>query len=109
MSLVWLYNRTGNPDALELARKLHEQGFDWKAHFSDFKYKGKIPRDQTNLHTHVVNNGMAMKASAVWWQLSGHQSDREAINRLLAVMDRYHGQANGVHAGDEHYAGLDPS
>ena len=109
LSLVWLYNRTGNQPALELARKLHQQGFDWKAHFADFEYKGKIQRDQTNLHTHVVNNAMAMKTSAVWGQVSGDESDRKAINQLLEVMDRYHGQPNGVHSGDEHYAGLDPS
>ena len=109
LSLVWLYNRTGNQLALELARKLHAQAFDWKAHFADFKYKGKIRRDQTNLHTHVVNNAMAMKTSAVWSQISGDESDRKAIYQLLEQMDRYHGQANGVHSGDEHYAGIDPS
>ena len=57
----------------------------------------------------MVNNAMAMKTSAVWWQISRDESDREIINHLLAVMDEHHGQANGVHSGDEHYAGLDPT
>jgi len=109
LSIVWLYNRTGNQCLLELARKLHDQAYDWKAHFADFKYKEKIRPNQANLHSHVVNNAMAMKTSAVWSQVSGEESDRKAIYRLLEQMDRYHGQANGVHSGDEHYAGLDPS
>jgi DUF1680 family protein len=109
LSLVWLYNRTGKPELLELARLLNQQAFDWKAHFADFQFKGKVRRDQAKLHTHVVNNAMAMKTSAVWSQISKDESDRKAIYQLLEVMDRHHGQPNGVHSGDEHYAGLDPS
>ena len=85
------------------------QGFDWKVHFADFRYPEKIRREQANLSTHVVNNAMAMKTSAVWWQVSGEVSDRQAVYRLLEVMDRHHLHPNGVHSGDEHYAGLDPS
>ncbi len=109
LSIIWLYNRTGNQKILELAQVLHDQSFDWKAHFANFKYKGKIQRRQSSLNTHVVNNAMAMKTSAVWWQVSSEESDRNAIYQLLEQLDRYHGQANGVHSGDEHYAGLDPS
>ncbi len=109
LSLVWLYNRTGNEKALELARKLHAQSYDWKKHFADFKYKRKVTKQEANLHSHVVNNSMAYKTSAVWWQISGEESDRKAIIQLLQELDRYHGQANGIHSGDEHYAGLDPS
>ena len=109
LSIVWLYNRTGEAELLELARKLAGQGFDWKVHFADFRYPEKIRREQANLSTHVVNNAMAMKTSAVWWQVSGEVSDRQAVYRLLEVMDRHHLHPNGVHSGDEHYAGLDPS
>jgi DUF1680 family protein len=110
LSLVWYYNRTGNAKALDLARKLHEQSFDWKAHFADFQYKQKVVgKKETNLHSHGVNNGMAMKTSAVWWQISGDDTDRKAIGQLQEQLDRYHGQANGIFSCDEHYAGLDPS
>jgi DUF1680 family protein len=109
LSILWLYNRTGDQDLLELARILRPQSFDWKAHFADFRFPGKVTKKEATLKTHVVNNAMAMKASAVWWQLSGDESDRTAIHRLLEVMDRHHGMPNGVHSGDEHYAGLDPS
>jgi DUF1680 family protein len=52
---------------------------------------------------------MALKTSAVWSLVSGNNLDREAIYRLLEVMDRYHLLPNGVHSGDEHYAGRNPS
>jgi len=109
LSLVWLYNRTGDEKLLELVRTLHEQAFDWKAHFATFQFPAKVTKQQINLSTHVVNNAMALKTSAVWWQISGDESDRNSIEQILDMMDRHHGQVNGVHSGDEHYAGLDPT
>ena len=109
VSIVWLYNRTGKPALLDLARRLHSQGYDWKAHFAAFQFTGKMAKAQTSLKTHVVNNAMALKTSAVWGQVSGDPSDRGAIYHLLEVMDRHHLLPNGVHSGDEHYAGRDPS
>lgn len=82
LSLVWYYNRTGNAQALELARKLHSQSYDWKTHFADLKYKQKIKKEEANLNSHVVNNSMAYKTSAVWSQISGEESDRKAIHQL---------------------------
>jgi DUF1680 family protein len=108
-SIVWLYNRTGDENVLELARKLREQAFDWNVHFADFAYPEKVSRDVLGLHTHVVNNAMAIKTSGVYWQISGDEADRGAADTLLETLDRHHGQANGVHSGDEHYAGLDPT
>jgi hypothetical protein len=109
VTLLWLYNRTGSPWLLELAGKLHAQGFGWKGHFAEFQFREKLSKGQTSLKTHVVNNAMALKTSAVWSQISRERSDREAIYQLLREMDRYHLLPNGVHSGDEHYAGLDPS
>ena len=106
LSIIWLYNRTGDAELLDLARALHAQGFDWNAHFSDFQYPDK---GSDGLQTHGVNNAMAMKSSAVWWQVSNEDADREAIDQLLSVMDEHHLQPSGVHSGDEHYAGRDPT
>lgn len=109
LSVLWLYNRTGDSKLLDLARKLHDQGFDWTGQFADFQYTGKIAKSQAKLNTHVVNNAMALKTSTVWSLVSGKESDRKAIYQLLSVMDRHHLLPNGVHSGDEHYAGLSPS
>jgi len=77
LSILWLYNRTGNPGLLELARQLHGQGFDWKAHFANFEFREKLRKEQTSLKTHVVNNAMALKTSAVWALVSG--KDRKSV------------------------------
>ena len=61
------------------------------------------------MRAHGVNNAMALKTSAVWYLVSGDQSDRDAIHRALDMLDRYHGLPNGMFSADEHYAGQDPS
>jgi hypothetical protein len=111
LSIVWLYNRTGDTRLLELAKILHDQGHDWEAQFRDFPFRGKYvaPKDHPDLATHGVNNGMALKTGGVWWLFTGNPTDREAPRRMLQTLDRYDGQPNGVFSCDEHYAGLSPS
>lgn len=107
--LWWLYEKTGDKRMLELARILHDQGYDWRKHFESFEWTSRLEKKQTSLRTHVVNNAMAIKTSAVWSLFSGDPADRRAIYRLLEVMDKHHLLPGGVHSGDEHYAGLSPS
>lgn len=107
--IAWLYNRTGDKQLLRLAPILKSQAFDWQEHFADFQFPEKVRRDQADLSTHVVNNAMAMKTGAVWWQFSGEPTAHDYINAVLAALDAFHWQASGVHSGDEHYAGKDPS
>lgn len=118
--VIWLYNRTGDPKLLDLARLLHQQGFDWKADFADFKYTERITPEFIKLNeggglkdaaltTHGVNNGQAIKASPVWSMVSGNESDRQAVHQMLAELDKYHGLPNGMFSCDEHLAGRNPS
>ncbi len=109
LTMVWLYNRTGDTRALELARKLHDQGYDWNAQFAKFGYTDKVTKELATLKTHGVNNAMALKAAAVWSLVSRRDEDRNAAYKMLAELDRYHGQSNGMHAADEHYAGRNSS
>ncbi len=109
LSILWLYNRTGDARLLALARRLHDLGHDWDAQFADFQDTGKVARADATLANHGVNNAMAMKAAAVWWLLTGEQNDRDGVDRMLSDLDRYDGQPNGIFSADEHYAGLDPS
>ena len=74
LSVLWLYNRNGDPRLLGLARALQKQGYDWKGHFANFQFRDKVQRPQANLKSHVVNNAMALKTSAVWWLVSGDRS-----------------------------------
>jgi hypothetical protein len=121
LSIVWLYNRTGDPRLLTLARTLHNQGADWGRHFTSFEFEHKtstidlalMPGDKEfsdrAMRAHGVNTSMGLKTSAVWSQISGDQTDRDAIVRALATLDKFHGQPNGMFTADEHYAGRDPS
>ena len=61
------------------------------------------------LSTHGVNNGQALKTGPVWSLVSGSQSDRDAVLKMLAELDRWHGLPNGMFSCDEHLAGRDPS
>lgn len=119
ITVVWLYNRTGDPRLLELARLLHRQGYDWQAEFVHFPYTERVTPQSIGLRnganpdaamqTHGVNNAQALKASPVWSIVSNSDQDRAAIFRQLAALDRYHGLPNGMFSADEHFAGLNPS
>jgi hypothetical protein len=120
VSVLWLYNRAGDANLLALARLLQQQGYDWPAEFSDFKYTTRITSDYLGLNkgrgladlalaTHGVNNGQAVKTGPVWSQVSGSDSDRCAVLRMIAQLDKYHGLPNGMFSCDEHFAGLNPS
>jgi uncharacterized protein len=119
-SVVWLYNRFGDPDLLRLAQVLHQQGYDWHAQFENFAYTSKMTANDLGLHegtrfpdramqTHGVNNAMALKSSALWWLISKDPSFRSGVNQQLAALDTYHGIPNGMFSADEHLAGKNPS
>ena len=105
----WLYEQTGEPWLLDATKRAHDQGFDWRGHYENFKYKEKMERDKCILDTHVVNNGMCIKAPGVWWRQSRDAGDRTAPDMMMKTLDTYHGQVTGILTGDEHYAGNSPS
>ncbi|HWT67221.1 MAG TPA: beta-L-arabinofuranosidase domain-containing protein, partial [Terracidiphilus sp.] len=122
LSVLWLYNRTGSPYLLDLARMLHAQGYDWPAEFANFPYKRRITSAELGLGagndnglkdlalaTHGVNNGQAIKTGPVWSQVSGSAADRAATAQMIAELNRYHGLPNGMFSCDEHLAGPNPS
>jgi uncharacterized protein len=122
LSVLWLYNRTGEPYLLDLARLLHQQGYDWIAQYqhANFQFKEKITAEFIKLNeggglkdpalaTHGVNNGQALKTGAVWSLVSGSPSDRATTAHMLSELDRYHGLPNGMFSCDEHLSGRDPS
>jgi hypothetical protein len=120
LSVIWLYNRTGSDYLLELARLLHAQGYDWVGEFADFKYTQRITAEYLKLEegnglkdlalaTHGVNNGQAIKTGPVWSLVSGSATDRKAVLKMMAELDKYHGLPNGMFSCDEHLAGPDPS
>jgi hypothetical protein len=109
VSVFHVYERTGETWLLELARKLRDQGFDYPAF-----YKGEdvtVPTPRRGLWKwakHVVNTGMAPKASALAWRLDPAAADRDFPRRMIDFLDRHHGQITGMFTGDECLAGKNP-
>ena len=120
LTVIWLYNRTGSPWLLDLARLLHQQGHDWMAQYADFRYVQPVtaeflrsnagaPLADLALATHGVNNGQGVKTGPVWSLMSGSAADRQSVFSAIAALERYHGLPNGMFSCDEHLAGPDPS
>ncbi len=123
LSVLWLYDRTGDKRLLQLAALLHRQGFDWQGMFADFKFKQKVDvaklkaeggggdvfMEDLGQRVHGVNIAMSIKSSPVWSLVSGGAHDRDAVHHQLSMLDTYHGLPNGMFSADEHLAGRNPS
>lgn len=109
IAIFWLYEKTGEPWLLDLAVKLHAQGFDWRSFFARWPITAPTPQHRWNYMGHVVNNAMALKAHALWWRVSGDEGDRAAVQDMIEKLDRYHGMVTGVFTGDECLAGKQPT
>jgi len=107
LSVQWLYERTGQRWLMDLADKVHEQGYDWRAHFEHLPCKQRS--DKWEYQSHVVNNAMAVKAPAIRYRQSGDDADRGAALQAIRTLDKYHGQFTGLFTGDECLAGRNPS
>jgi len=98
--VLWLHERTGNPKLLQLARLLHQQGYDWQKSFEHFDLTEKTdkhllgtgaadPRDKIRpMAAHGVNNAMGLKHSPVWYRLTESGHDRRAFHEQLGNLDQ---------------------
>ncbi len=117
IAIFWLYEKTGGGAVgdrpqqwlLDLAVKLHAQGFDWRSFFARWPLAAPTPKHRWNYMGHVVNNAMAIKAPALWQRLTDDAGDRAAVYDIIAKLDRYHGMVTGVFTGDECLAGRQPT
>jgi len=121
LTIQWLYDRAPDPRLLDLMKLLRIQGHDWIGQYEHFQYKEKMSSAKLKLMTkmpgfqdvrmatHGVNNGEAVKTGAVWSRISGSNSDRQAVLKMISELDRYHGLPNGMFSCDEHLAGRNPS
>ncbi len=106
--IYWLYERTGEAWLLDLAVKLHAQGFDYTTFFERWPCTAPTPKGRWSYMSHVVNNAMALKAPALWSRLTGDEADSDAAYRLIQQLDEHHGMVTGVFSGDECLAGRSP-
>ena len=109
VTLYWLHDRTDEPWLVgpgqegvcpepRLARPVR----GLQVHHQD------PGRSSSSTH-HGVNTGMALKYGGVRYRLTGDANDKDAVFRMLDLLDRYHGQATGIFTCDEHLAGRSPS
>ncbi len=122
-SIYWLYNITGDEFLLDLAEIIFKQTLDWTDIFTNFPYTRPIKfyydwnkfkdlrfLELINYHTHhVVNVAMGIKYPALYYQLTGEERHKKAIELAIDNLTRYHGVANGMFTGDEHLSGRSPS
>ncbi|MDD7987277.1 glycoside hydrolase family 127 protein [Lentisphaera marina] len=109
ISIYYVYEIQQEEWLIDLARKFFAQGFDWKEFFkSDEVRTPNARRGDWSFDKHVVNNAMAIKANALWWRVSGEQSDRSFGPEMIAILDRFHGMVTGVFTGDECLSGKNP-
>ena len=107
--VYYVYERTGDGWLLDLARKLHAQGFDYREFYAGDDVTQPTPRRGLwRFDKHVVNTGMALKAYALSWRLTRSEAERAFPARMLEILDRYHGQVTGMFTGDECLAGKNP-
>jgi hypothetical protein len=86
-SIFWLYNRTGEPWLLDLARKIHSGMWRW---------------DEGVINWHNVNLGQGFRAGTVFWTLS-HEPKHlaSAENNYEKVMGTFGQFPGGGFVGDE--------
>ena len=116
LSVLWLFDRNGDPKLLDLALLLRQQGHDWRAEFDNFTFTRKTTREGLQLakktggyhETHGVDVAMGLKSAALWSRLSHDPADRSSAAKMIAVLDQYHGLPNGMYSADEHLAGRSP-
>lgn len=108
ISIWWLYERTGEEWLLNLASKLHSQGFEWADFFRQWPYREPEEKGRWGQMSHVVNNAMALKSGALYSRLTGREEELHSAEGMVKMLDQYHGMVTGVFTGDECLSGKSP-
>lgn len=108
LSIYWLYERTGEDWLINLASKLHAQGFDWQSFFKLWPYTNPDEKGRWSQMSHVVNNAMMLKSGPLLWRLTGSREDLLSSEMMVQLLDKYHGMVTGVFTGDECLNGRSP-
>lgn len=109
IAIYWLYEQQPAEWLLDLAVKLHAQGFDWESFFKRWPLTEQTPQRAWNFMGHVVNNGMMVKMPALYWRLTGDEASRQRPLEMLHQLDAAHGMVTGIFSGDECLAGKNPT
>ncbi|CAM4243774.1 DUF1680 family protein [Paenibacillus endophyticus] len=105
--VLWLYNRTGDPFLIQLAKKLRTQGTDTTDVFTNNNFLTPAKSNPDNFYTqHTVNVNQSIKTSAIYSQVSNNEADKLAFQAGNKHLDQLHNQITGMNSGTEMLAGL---
>lgn len=113
MSVLWLYNITGQPWLLDLADLLYRKTIPWTQVFLErtaLAQRCDLPANPDPVPLlHCVNIAMALKTPLVRFQQDQDPRHLTAIETALKDLDVFHGLPNGLYGADEllHGPGLD--
>lgn len=100
--VMWLYNKTGDQDLLQLVEKLKQQAYPWIDIYSNngFYFFGDDFQPK-----HMVNVAQALKFPVLYAQLQDRSSNLEAFSKGIMHIMHDHGQPEGLGSGTEFLAG----
>ena len=88
-SVVWLYNRTKDPELLKLAEKIHKNTADWT-------------QDTQLPNWHNVNIAQCFREPATWYLFNGNEEMLSASYNVHSLIRRAFGQVpGGMFGADE--------
>ncbi|HVV71992.1 MAG TPA: beta-L-arabinofuranosidase domain-containing protein, partial [Verrucomicrobiae bacterium] len=100
--VYWLYNVTGEPFLLQLAKLIHEQTFDWTGtflHTDDLAATYKF---------HGVNLAQGIKSPVIYYQQDSDARYLQSVRKALRDIRLFQGQVQGMYGADELTRGNDP-
>ncbi len=106
-SVIWLYNRTGDPALLELGEKIHRCGVSWTTRDNELTVTGeeskKYPVWWSLLPDwHNVNLAQGFREPAIYSQISHNPDDVQASYEVFQIIREHFGQVpGGMYGADE--------
>lgn len=113
-SVLWLYNRTGEPWLLELAGKIHRNAAPWGGRGFSLDEIGNEKEIRPGLEWpdwygdlidwHNVNVAQGFREPAQYYQVSGNPEDLQATYDNFRIVREYFGQVPGGMFGSDENA-----
>ena len=105
--LLWVYERTGKSELLDLAKLIVSQSADW----TNYYYDGGDSDWDSGYRAHIVNYQQGLKYPVQKWRLGGDERDRDAYAAAYAEDGwamRMHGRVDRMVNGTEPMSGREP-
>jgi hypothetical protein len=102
--IIWLYKRVKEDWLIKLAIRLKSYGLDYGVALKLWNE----PSTEWCYENHVVNIAMALKSEVIYAEITGEKINGLA-EKMLEVLDEYHGTCYGHFNGDECLSGNMPT